>query len=144
MCQAAVKRSQRPICSFIVMFSGRYGSISGRGLVCLVWIPLNLIDHFSQFIHYTGSSKSRRSFLQLLWLLCVWLIWGERNNRIFNNVETPIITLRLCMALRVGGRTLCGVCASTDHSLVYILYDSFLVGVFSKVRLVLMRVHRLC
>ena len=28
--------------------------------------PLNLIDHFLQFIHYTGSSKYRRSFLQLL------------------------------------------------------------------------------
>jgi len=36
--------------------------------------PLNLIDHFFQFIHYRGSSKSRSSFLQLLWLLCVWLI----------------------------------------------------------------------
>jgi len=55
--------------------------------------PFNLIDHFFQFIHYTGSSKSRRLFLQLLWLLCVWLIWGERNNRIFNNVETPIFQL---------------------------------------------------
>jgi len=55
--------------------------------------PLNLSDHFSQFIHYSGSSKTRRLFLQLLWLLCVWLIWGERNNRIFNNVETPIIQL---------------------------------------------------
>jgi len=28
--------------------------------------PLNLIDHFSQFIHYSGSSKTRRLFLQLL------------------------------------------------------------------------------
>jgi len=55
--------------------------------------PFNLIDHFFQFIHYTGSLKSRSSFLQLLWLLCVWLIWGERNNRIFNNVETPILQL---------------------------------------------------
>jgi len=55
--------------------------------------PLNLIDHFFQFIHCTGSSKYRKSFLQLLWLLCVWLIWGERNNRIFNNVETPILQL---------------------------------------------------
>lgn len=55
--------------------------------------PLNINDHFFQFIHYTGSSKARRSFLQLLWLLCVWLIWRERNNRIFNNVETPIVQL---------------------------------------------------
>ena len=110
--------------------------------------PLTLTDHFLQFIHSTGSSKYRSSFLQLLCLLCVWLIWGERNNRIFNNVETPILqlldkvkfhslwwlkakTLRLCMALIVGGRTLCGAWASTDHSFVLTLYDTFLVGVFS-------------
>jgi hypothetical protein len=55
--------------------------------------PLNINDHFFQFIHYTVFSKARRSFLQLLWLLFVWLIWGERNNRIFNNVETPIVQL---------------------------------------------------
>lgn len=36
VCQGAVMRSQRPICFSIVMFSGRYGSISGLGLVCLV------------------------------------------------------------------------------------------------------------
>jgi len=50
----------------------------------------NISDHFHQFIHYTGHSKARRSFIQLLWLLCVWLVWNERNNRLFNNIETPI------------------------------------------------------
>ena len=68
------------------LFSGRYSSISGVD-------PLNIIDYFFQFIHYTSSLKPRRSFLQLLWLLCVWLLWGERNNRIFNNVGTPIVQL---------------------------------------------------
>jgi len=55
--------------------------------------PLNITDHFLQFIHYTGSSKARRAFLQLLWLLGIWLIWSERNNRVFKNVETPILQL---------------------------------------------------
>ena len=50
----------------------------------------NISDHFHQFIHYTGHSKARRSFLQLLWLHCVWLVWNERNNRLFNNIKTPI------------------------------------------------------
>jgi len=27
-------------------------------------------DHFIQFIHATGGGKVRRSFLQLIWLLC--------------------------------------------------------------------------
>jgi len=39
---------------------------------------------------YTGYSRARRSFLQLLWLLCIWLVWNERNNRLFNNTETSI------------------------------------------------------
>jgi len=50
----------------------------------------NISEHFNQFIHYTGYSKARCSFLQLLWLLCVWLVWNERNNRLFKNTETPI------------------------------------------------------
>lgn len=50
----------------------------------------NVSEHFNQFIHYTGASKARCSFLQLLWLLCVWLVWNERNNRLFKNTETPI------------------------------------------------------
>jgi len=50
----------------------------------------NIREHFQQFLHYTGHSKARRSFLQLLWLLCIWLVWNERNNILFNNIETSI------------------------------------------------------
>jgi len=57
------------------------------------------VDHnvfnilFSQFKNYLGCSRSRWSFLRLLWLLRVWLIWKERNNRIFINVYTSILEL---------------------------------------------------
>jgi hypothetical protein len=44
-------------------------------------------DHFQQFIYYTGGLKSRRSFLQLIWLLCAWIMWNERNNRLFKQKE---------------------------------------------------------
>jgi len=30
----------------------------------------NISDHFLQFIHLTGGGNARRSFMQLLWLLC--------------------------------------------------------------------------
>jgi hypothetical protein len=50
----------------------------------------NIREHFHQFTHYLGLSKARRSFLQLLWLLCIWLVWNERNNRLFNNSEKSI------------------------------------------------------
>jgi hypothetical protein len=55
--------------------------------------PQNISEHFFQFTHSLGHSKARRSFLQLIWLLCIWLIWNERNNRLFKNIETPIIQL---------------------------------------------------
>ena len=55
--------------------------------------PHSIHDHIYQFTHYLGVSKARRSFLQLLWLLCIWLVWNERNNRLFNNIQTPIIAL---------------------------------------------------
>jgi len=49
--------------------------------------PHSLRDHFIQFTFCLGGLKARRSFLQLL---CVWLIWNERNNRFFNNIHTSI------------------------------------------------------
>jgi hypothetical protein len=52
--------------------------------------PHNISEHFIQFTHYTGHSKVRRSFLELIWLLCVWLIWNERNNKLFHNIQTTI------------------------------------------------------
>jgi hypothetical protein len=33
--------------------------------------------------------RARRSFLQLIWLACVWIIWNERNHRLFNNAASP-------------------------------------------------------
>jgi hypothetical protein len=52
--------------------------------------PYDIIDHFLQFTHFTGPSKKRTSFLQLIWLLCVWVVWNDRNNRLFNNTQPTI------------------------------------------------------
>jgi len=49
--------------------------------------PSNLHDHFIQFIHGIGHSRTHRDFLQLIWLLCIWTIWNACNNKIFNNVQ---------------------------------------------------------
>jgi len=49
--------------------------------------------HFLQFSNALGTSRIRRSFMQLLWLLCVWILWNERNNRLFNNVQMSLIEL---------------------------------------------------
>ncbi|XP_024632674.1 uncharacterized protein [Medicago truncatula] len=50
----------------------------------------NISDHFLQFTLLAGGGAARRSFMQLIWLLCVWVVWNERNNRLFNHVVTPI------------------------------------------------------
>jgi len=52
--------------------------------------PNDICEHFFQFIHCTGHSRTRRFFLHLVWLLCVWVVWNKRNNKIFNNIQTTI------------------------------------------------------
>jgi len=52
--------------------------------------PNNISDHLVQFTFLTGVGKARRSFLQIIWILCTWIVWNERNNRLFNNVVTDV------------------------------------------------------
>ncbi|MCH80408.1 cytochrome P450 [Trifolium medium] len=40
--------------------------------------PVLLQDHFIRFIHSSGGLRARRSFLQLVWLCCISVIWTER------------------------------------------------------------------
>ncbi|MCI18448.1 tether containing UBX domain for GLUT4, partial [Trifolium medium] len=42
-----------------------------------------LSDHFVQFTYSAGDLRARRSFMQLIWLVCVWVMWNERNHRLF-------------------------------------------------------------
>jgi len=53
----------------------------------------NIGDHFIQFINYIGTSTKRHSLMQLMWLSCVWIIWTERNNKIFKNFQTSMLEL---------------------------------------------------
>jgi len=50
----------------------------------------NISDHLLQFTFMIGVGKAKSSFLQLVWLLCTWVLWIERNNRLFNNVVTEV------------------------------------------------------
>ncbi|PNY15992.1 hypothetical protein L195_g012700, partial [Trifolium pratense] len=36
-------------------------------------------EHFVQFTVSAGGLRARRSFMQLIWLACVWVVWTERN-----------------------------------------------------------------
>lgn len=55
--------------------------------------PYNIRAHFIQFTNSVWTSQTCRSFMQLIWLLGVWIVWNERNNMIFNNIQTSMIDL---------------------------------------------------
>jgi hypothetical protein len=60
------------------------------------WIDFSAVDAYSltdHFIHFTysaGGLRARQSFLQLVWLACVWIVWNERNLRVFRNSENTV------------------------------------------------------
>jgi hypothetical protein len=42
-------------------------------------------DHLQHFGQLAGLSTVTHSFLTVIWHVCVWVIWKERNNRIFQH-----------------------------------------------------------
>ena len=52
--------------------------------------PLCVSDHFYQFVYSAGGSRTIRSFMQLIWLCCVWVLWNERTSRVFKNMEHTV------------------------------------------------------
>ncbi|CAJ2667177.1 unnamed protein product [Trifolium pratense] len=50
----------------------------------------NLPEHFVQFTSSAGGSRVRRSFMQLVWLACVWVMWTERNYRLFTGSANSV------------------------------------------------------
>ena len=52
--------------------------------------PEVLRAHLLQFGHLAGLPRFTYSFLKLIWLACVWVIWKERNNRVFNQKASEL------------------------------------------------------
>jgi len=46
-----------------------------REWIGVLWVDShNIPDHLLQFTHMTGGGKARRSFMQLICLLCAWVV----------------------------------------------------------------------
>jgi hypothetical protein len=53
--------------------------------ICSAFIPLMHLSWLSLGFSSLGGLRARLSFLQLIWPLCVWVIWNERNHRLFRD-----------------------------------------------------------
>ena len=81
------------------------------------WIGLYLVDlfqvtdHFNQSVHSSGGYALRRSFLQLIWLCCIWVIWNERNQRLFANKANTTVQLlekvKMCSLCWLKAKNVC-------------------------------------
>jgi hypothetical protein len=60
------------------------------------WIGFSTADahtltaHLVQFTYSAGGLRAHRSFLQLIWLACVWVMWNERNHRLFRDAASLV------------------------------------------------------
>jgi hypothetical protein len=62
--------------------------------------PFNIVDHFYQFDTSSGFANSKRSLIQLNWFASSWVIWKERNDRLFPSQEnSPAQLLKNIMLL---------------------------------------------
>jgi hypothetical protein len=53
----------------------------------------NLSDHFVQFTYSAGDLRVRQSSLQLIWLTYAWVVWNDRNHRLFRNSASSLCQL---------------------------------------------------
>ncbi|XP_024628870.1 uncharacterized protein [Medicago truncatula] len=51
---------------------------------------IHVPEHFFQFSYSAGGVRARCSLMQLVWLLSVWTIWNDRNQRLFNSTGSSI------------------------------------------------------
>jgi len=53
----------------------------------------DIVQHFTQFIYMSGLHRSTHMFFRIIWFTSVWVLWKERNDRVFNNMASTPSTL---------------------------------------------------
>ena len=85
--------------------------------------PQHVTDHFHQFVLSSGGYVSLRSFLHLIWLCCIWVLWNERNQRLFANKAN--MTTQLIEKVKITS-LLVFICGGSIPLCVWGLSDAFL------------------
>jgi len=52
--------------------------------------PFNISYHLTQFDSFGGFSKCKKDIIHLVLFSLVWVLWNERNARIFKNLQNTI------------------------------------------------------
>jgi len=56
--------------------------------------PGDIRHHFQQFTKMAGMPRRTHLFFSIIWFAVIWVLWKERNSRVFENmVATPIMLL---------------------------------------------------
>lgn len=64
--------------------------------LCIDFVPSgDLRQHFIQFTKMAGLSRSTHLYFRIIWFASVWVIWKERNDRVFQNTASDLSTLML-------------------------------------------------
>ena len=97
----------------------------------------SLICYKSNF-YSSGGYTPLRSFLLLIWLCCIWVLWNERNHRLFYNNAKSVMQLlekvkTFCgWKLKMCAFLLVNICGGNNPLFVWGLTNSYFLFICSS------------
>ncbi|KEH19395.1 hypothetical protein MTR_8g058405 [Medicago truncatula] len=77
---------------FLILLMGiRCGELTAFSLLkASWWIGRDLRQHFMQFTKMVGLPRSTHLYFRIIWFASVWVLWKERNDRVFQNTVSDL------------------------------------------------------
>jgi len=63
--------------------------------ICVFTVsPCHMREHYTQFTSMAGMPRRSHYVFKVIWFVCVWMIWKDRNNRVFKNTgSNPLVLI---------------------------------------------------